>query len=82
MLKIINFFKFVDEKKKRLTIEIPKIDQHFTGTGDLFSAIFLAWMHKSGNDITISINNSIATLQAVLKKSLELGKGKNIHLYI
>ena len=39
-------------------------------------------MHKSGNDITVSINNSIATLQAVLKRSIELGKGKNIYIYI
>lgn len=27
-------------------VEIPKIPAHFTGTGDLFSALLLAWGHE------------------------------------
>lgn len=31
---------------EKARIEIPKIPAHFTGTGDLFSALLLAWGHE------------------------------------
>lgn len=57
-------------KTKKTTIKIPKLDAQFTGTGDLFASLFLAWMHKSENNITVSLENTLASLQAVLKRTM------------
>ncbi|CAH1391227.1 unnamed protein product [Nezara viridula] len=66
-------------KKTKVTVNIPKLNSNFTGTGDLFAALLLAWMHKTDNDLIQSLENTIGTLQAVLKKTLshalELSKG-------
>lgn len=66
-------------KKTKVTVNIPKLNSNFTGTGDLFAALLLAWMHKTDNDLIMSLENTIGTLQAVLKKTLshalELSKG-------
>lgn len=59
----------------RLKIEIPKLAGSFTGTGDLFAALFLAWMHKSNNDLKQSLEKTIASLQAVLKRTLQYALG-------
>ncbi|KAL8610089.1 hypothetical protein ACOMHN_045486 [Nucella lapillus] len=32
--------------KRRYRLEFPRVDAYFVGTGDLFSACLLAWMHK------------------------------------
>ncbi|KAK5646487.1 hypothetical protein RI129_004951 [Pyrocoelia pectoralis] len=66
--------------RRTLTINIPKLQASFTGTGDLFAALFLAWMHKT-NDLKKSLENSINTLQAVLKKTWEYAKaaGPSLH---
>lgn len=62
--------------KTAVTIDIPKFPAHFTGTGDLFASLLLAWMTKSNNDIKTSIENTIASMQAVLKRTAEYSKGK------
>lgn len=66
--------------RRTLTINIPKLQESFTGTGDLFAALFLAWMHKT-NDLKKALENSINTLQAVLKKTWEYTKaaGPSLH---
>lgn len=68
-------------KKTKVIVDIPKLNSNFTGTGDLFAALFLAWMHKTDNNLTKSLENTIGTLQAVLKKTLshalELSKGSS-----
>lgn len=58
-----------DGKIKRVILKIPKLDANFLGTGDLFAALFLAWMHKTNEDIETSLENTVATLQAVLKRT-------------
>lgn len=59
--------------KRRITLEIPKFSGSFTGSGDLFAALFLAWMHKS-NNIETALEKTIATLQAVLQRTLTHAK--------
>lgn len=57
----------------RLAIDIPKQgdkDLFFTGTGDLFASLFLAHSHASG-DVTEAFEKTIATLQAVIKRTVE-----------
>ncbi|XP_041979225.1 pyridoxal kinase [Aricia agestis] len=48
-------------------IEIPKLDSNFTGTGDLFAALFLAWSHKTNNNLKLTLEKTIATLQIIVK---------------
>uniref|UniRef100_A0A1B6GGB9 Pyridoxal kinase n=1 Tax=Cuerna arida TaxID=1464854 RepID=A0A1B6GGB9_9HEMI len=61
-----------DGKKTQVTIEIPLLDATFTGTGDLFAALFLAWMAKSGGVLKEALEKTVSTLQAVLKRTLHV----------
>ncbi|KAL1131977.1 hypothetical protein AAG570_011588 [Ranatra chinensis] len=69
-----------DGENMKAIVKIPKLQSNFTGTGDLFAALFLAWMHRSGNNLIMSLDNTIATLQSVLKRTLkaalDLSNGK------
>lgn len=57
-------------------IEIPKLDVNFTGTGDLFAALFLAWWHKTGNDVKLTLEKTIAILHAVCKDTYSRARVK------
>uniref|UniRef100_A0A1B6MDU1 Pyridoxal kinase n=1 Tax=Graphocephala atropunctata TaxID=36148 RepID=A0A1B6MDU1_9HEMI len=61
-------------KKSQVTIEIPLLDATFTGTGDLFAALFLAWMAKSEGELSEAMEKTVSTLQAVLRRTLEMAK--------
>ncbi|XP_019868059.1 pyridoxal kinase isoform X2 [Aethina tumida] len=64
---------------KRVTMKIPKIPAQFTGTGDLFAALFLAWMYKT-QDLKESVEKTIASLQAVLTRTYEHVSGKEMNV--
>ncbi|XP_023713305.1 pyridoxal kinase isoform X1 [Cryptotermes secundus] len=64
-------------KKTDLTIHIPKLPHTFTGTGDLFAALLLAWMWHTNNKLKPSLEKIIATLQAVLKRTLHYAKERS-----
>lgn len=59
-------------------IEIPKMDATYTGTGDLFAALFLAWSYKTNNDIKLTLEKTIATLQGIVKDTYQKARGKLI----
>lgn len=52
-----------------MIIEIPKIPADFTGTGDLFASLFLAWFHKSNNNLKEALEKTVAVIQAVLRNT-------------
>ncbi|KAF1325776.1 Pyridoxal kinase, partial [Globisporangium splendens] len=60
-------------------IRFPWIDSYYTGTGDLFAALLLAWLHRYPNDFKRVLENVISTIQDVLRITLKLG-GKNCDL--
>lgn len=60
-------------------IRFPWIDSYYTGTGDLFAALLLAWLHRYPNDFKRVLENVISTIQDVLRVTLKLG-GKNCDL--
>lgn len=62
-------------KDERYCMEIKKIPMSFTGSGDLFAALILSWMHKSNNDLKQSLENTIASLHAILERTFESCKG-------
>lgn len=47
-------FLFLGGLDSTVSMEIPKIAGIFTGTGDVFSALVLAWMAKTGGDLKVS----------------------------
>jgi pyridoxine kinase len=55
-------------------IEMPKIEGHFVGTGDLFSALLLAWSHL---DLQTSCERTVGTMQAVLLRTLQYSKASS-----
>ncbi|XP_050682486.1 pyridoxal kinase isoform X1 [Leptidea sinapis] len=55
-------------------IQIPKVEASFTGTGDLFAALFLAWTHKTEGDLKLTLENTIATLQTIVKNTYDYAR--------
>lgn len=50
-------------------VTFPKLEGSYTGTGDLFSALFLAWMWRTNQNMKQSLEFTIATIYAVLKRT-------------
>lgn len=38
---------------QKISLDIPKVDAVFVGTGDLFAAMLLAWTHHHPNDLKV-----------------------------
>lgn len=65
----------VDGKQEKAMITFPKLKASYTGTGDLFSALLLAWMWQSKNNLKQSLEYTVATIQAVLQRTEASWKG-------
>ncbi|KAG2483428.1 hypothetical protein HYH03_017683 [Edaphochlamys debaryana] len=50
----------------RLVMRIERIRAYFTGTGDLFAALLLAWMQHHPGDLATAVDKAVGGLQAVL----------------
>ena len=59
---------------KLIKIDIPKIPANFTGSGDLFAALFLAHTYLQDN-IKTAVEKTINSLYSVLLKTYEYSKG-------
>jgi len=57
---------------KRFFLKVPRIERNFTGTGDLTSALVLAWMWRLG-DLRLACEKAIASVNAVLQNTMTLG---------
>lgn len=55
---------------KRIRMEVPKLDAVFTGTGDLFASVLLAWLYRHPNDLALACEATVSTVQAVLRRTL------------
>lgn len=53
-------------KPHRLRMRVDRIRAYFTGTGDLFAALLLAWMHHHPGDLRTAVEKAVGGLQAVL----------------
>lgn len=60
-------------------VRFPWIDSYYTGTGDLFAALLLAWLYRFPDDFKRALEHVISTIQDVLSITLDLG-GKNCEL--
>ncbi|KAJ8974423.1 hypothetical protein NQ317_002451 [Molorchus minor] len=74
---------FASKKKgdlrEKLAMTIEKLPISFTGSGDLFAALFLSWMYRSNENLKESLEKTVASLQAVLKRTADYVKGKEIN---
>uniref|UniRef100_M4BXC2 pyridoxal kinase n=1 Tax=Hyaloperonospora arabidopsidis (strain Emoy2) TaxID=559515 RepID=M4BXC2_HYAAE len=60
-------------------VRFPWIDSYYTGTGDLFAALLLAWLYRFPHDFKRALEHVISTVQDVLGITLDLG-GKDCEL--
>jgi len=58
-----------------IKVDIPKIPATFTGSGDLFAALFLAHVYLQ-SDMKITMEKTINSLYSVLLNTYEYSKGK------
>jgi len=56
-------------ERTAIRLEIPKFPATFTGTGDLFAALLLAWMYKTNNNLQVACERTVATMQDVLART-------------
>jgi len=57
------------EMNKIVRVEMPLIGKSFVGTGDLFAALLLAWTHRHPDDLKLSMEKVVSTLQVILKRT-------------
>lgn len=58
------------EPNKYIRMEVSKLSAVFTGTGDLFTSIFLAWYDHYPGDIKKSCECTMTSLQQILTKTM------------
>lgn len=68
-----------DKSVNKLSMKIKKLPVSFTGSGDLFASLFLSWMYKSKGNLKEALENTVASLQAVLKRTVDNLEGKEIN---
>lgn len=59
-----------DSKQERWLIEFPKLNCHFTGTGDLFSALLLGNLHETKFNFKESLENTVNSVHKLLLDTL------------
>uniref|UniRef100_A0A7S3NMQ5 pyridoxal kinase n=1 Tax=Aureoumbra lagunensis TaxID=44058 RepID=A0A7S3NMQ5_9STRA len=55
-------------------LRIPKLDTRFTGSGDLTSALLLAWMNFHKNEPALALEKTASSVFAVLKATADSSK--------
>lgn len=60
-------------------MEIPVLPLLYTGSGDLFAALFLAYMHLE-SDIKMVLEKTVNTVHNVLSRTLDYYKGSIVIL--
>ncbi|OWR45464.1 pyridoxal kinase [Danaus plexippus plexippus] len=66
-----NMIGIASNKDSCYKIVIPKFGATFTGTGDLFAALFMAWSHKTNKNLKLTLEKTIATLQHIVKDTFD-----------
>lgn len=65
------------EKVSRYTMQVPKRDVYYTGTGDLFSALLLVWLQRQEyNELGSAVQKVVSSLQHVLDNSSDAENDK------
>jgi len=70
VIVVIGSSKTKDSPARRFTTKVKKLDKYFSGTGDLFAALIVAWTSK-GFDIVSACEKTINSLYAVLMRTVD-----------
>lgn len=70
-----------DHHVRRFAIDVDYIDAHFTGTGDLMTALLLAWFDKIPQDPVQAVARATASVSAVLANTAKLPKSQGLAPY-
>ncbi|XP_060530093.1 pyridoxal kinase [Cylas formicarius] len=76
--KLCIFGSSVKSTPVKLTLEVIKLPALFTGSGDLFTALLMSFLHISNGNLKDSIEKTVAALQAVLTRTLDQFRGKEL----
>lgn len=60
---------FLDSSRRMWKSTTPRINFKFTGTGDLFSALFLGWYSKLNRDLPKVLTTVLGTMSKVLSRT-------------
>ncbi|KAG7670781.1 hypothetical protein Ndes2526B_g01465 [Nannochloris sp. 'desiccata'] len=56
-------------------LRVPRVKGYFTGTGDLFTALLLGWMHRHPENLKLALEYAVAGLQTVLLDTVQYASG-------
>eukprot|EP01083_Nonionella_stella_P158164 514457_1 len=56
-------------------VESPVLEGSYTGTGDLFAALFLAWTAKEPDNLSLVMERVVSTMYSVIEKTMHASKG-------
>ncbi|XP_032828676.2 pyridoxal kinase isoform X1 [Petromyzon marinus] len=62
--------------KEKIRLEIPKLDAVFVGTGDLFAAMLLAWIHHHPDNFKLACEKAVSAMSHVLKRTLSCAQAQ------
>ncbi|KAK2849782.1 hypothetical protein Q7C36_008565 [Tachysurus vachellii] len=62
------------KEKQRIRMDIPKVDAVFVGTGDLFTALLLAWTHHHPKDLKAACEKTVSVMQHVINRTIAYAK--------
>ncbi|KAM9317500.1 pyridoxal kinase [Gastrophryne carolinensis] len=54
----------------RISLELPRVDAVFVGTGDLFAAMLLAWTHHHPNNFKLACEKTLSAMHHVLQRTI------------
>ncbi|KAG9473012.1 hypothetical protein GDO78_015309 [Eleutherodactylus coqui] len=61
----------------RISLELPKVDAVFVGTGDLFAAMLLAWTHHHPNNFKLAYEKTVSAMQLVLQRTITSARSES-----
>jgi pyridoxine kinase len=64
-------FHEIDSSPTQIWIQFPRLEANFVGTGDLFAALSIAWLDKTGGDLKATLEKVISTMHAILRHTLD-----------
>eukprot|EP00039_Didymoeca_costata_P016929 m.308206 g.308206 ORF g.308206 m.308206 type:complete len:300 (+) comp16472_c0_seq33:205-1104(+) len=77
-IDIVASHSISENNTRKVGLTVPKVSGAYTGTGDLFAALLLAHLYKDPSDLAIAIEKTVATLQAVIKRTLAHARGSEL----
>eukprot|EP00873_Tetraselmis_striata_P038647 jgi/Tetstr1/458911/TSEL_000377.t1 len=63
---------------QRLSLQVPRLPIYFTGTGDLFAALTLGWLHAHPDDLGLALRKAVGGLQGVLANTLAAAEASGV----